>query len=130
MPAPPHSLHVLLVRWCWQMLATPHSLHLLLSRWCWQMLAPPHSLHLLPTAPLALVRADAALACRTFCCRPRCHGPAPCVCHPPLACPRLRSPRACARKISLLGSPAHTTIHGSRALDCPGKSRHRAAYGH
>jgi hypothetical protein len=26
-----------------QMLAPPHSLHLLLMRWCWQMLAPPHS---------------------------------------------------------------------------------------
>ena len=42
---PPHSLHVLLMRWCWQMLAPPHSLHLFLSRWCGQRLAPPHSLH-------------------------------------------------------------------------------------
>ena len=40
-----HSLHLLLWRWCWQMLAPPHSLHVLLMRWCWQMLAPPHSLH-------------------------------------------------------------------------------------
>ena len=47
MLTPPHSLHWLLWRWCWQMLAPPHSLHLLLMRWCWQMLAPPHSLHLL-----------------------------------------------------------------------------------
>ena len=45
MLAPPHSLHWLLWRWCWQMLAPPHSLHRLLWRWCWQMLAPPHSLH-------------------------------------------------------------------------------------
>jgi hypothetical protein len=44
--APPHSLHLLLRRWCGQMLAPPHSLQLLLSRWCWQMPAPPHSLHL------------------------------------------------------------------------------------
>ncbi len=44
---PPHSLHVLLMRWCWQISAPPHFLHLLLWRWCWQMLAPPHSLHLL-----------------------------------------------------------------------------------
>ena len=43
----PHSLHLLLSRWCWQMLAPPHSVHLLLRRWCGQMLAPPHSLHLL-----------------------------------------------------------------------------------
>ena len=41
------SLHLLLSRWCWQMLAPPHSMHLLLSLWCGQMLAPPHSLHLL-----------------------------------------------------------------------------------
>jgi hypothetical protein len=72
MLAPPHSLHWLLSRWCWQMLAPPHSLHWLLWRWCWQMLAPPHSLHLdalvladarapalLASAPDALVLADA-----------------------------------------------------------------------
>ena len=41
MLAPPHSLHLLLMRWCWQMLAPPHSLHLLLMRWCWQR---PHDL--------------------------------------------------------------------------------------
>jgi hypothetical protein len=46
LPAPPHSLHWLLWRWCWQMLPLPHSLNLLLWRWCWQMPAPPHSLHL------------------------------------------------------------------------------------
>jgi len=40
-------LHVLLMRWCWQMLAPPHSLHVLLWRWCGQTLrgflcaAPP-----------------------------------------------------------------------------------------
>ena len=34
MPPPPHSLHRLLIRWCWQMLAPPHSLHVLLRRWC------------------------------------------------------------------------------------------------
>ena len=44
MPATPHSLHRLLMRWCWQMPAPPHSLHVLLMRWCWQMPAPPHSL--------------------------------------------------------------------------------------
>ena len=43
--APPHSLHLLLSRWCWHRLAPPHSLHRLLWRWCWQMPAPPHSLH-------------------------------------------------------------------------------------
>ena len=41
----PHSLHVLLMRWCWHKPAPPHSLHWLLMRWCGQMLAPPHSLH-------------------------------------------------------------------------------------
>ena len=46
MLAPPHSLHLLLCRWCWQMLTPSHSLHWLLERWCWQMLAPPHTLHL------------------------------------------------------------------------------------
>ena len=45
MPAPPHSLHRLLSRWCWQMLAPPRSLNLFILRWCGQMLAPPHSLH-------------------------------------------------------------------------------------
>jgi hypothetical protein len=44
--APPHSLHLLLWCWCWQMLAPLHSLHRLLWRCCGQMLAPPHSLHL------------------------------------------------------------------------------------
>ena len=44
MPDPPHSLHVLLRRWCWQMLAPPHSLHWFLIRWCGQIPAPPHSL--------------------------------------------------------------------------------------
>ena len=34
---PPHSLHSLLSRWCWQMPAPPHSLHLLLWRWWWPM---------------------------------------------------------------------------------------------
>jgi len=48
------SLHLLLRRWCWQMLAPPHPLYLLLWRWCWQMLAPA----LLACAPLALVLAD------------------------------------------------------------------------
>jgi hypothetical protein len=38
------------------MLAPPHSLHLLLMRWCWQMLASQHSLHVLL---FALVLADA-----------------------------------------------------------------------
>ena len=42
---PPHSLHRLLIRWCWQMLAPPHSLHRLLRRWCW--MPAPCSLHLL-----------------------------------------------------------------------------------
>ena len=28
-----------------QMLALPHSVHLLLMRWCWHVLAPPHSLY-------------------------------------------------------------------------------------
>ena len=69
-----HSLHLLLIRRCWQMLPPPHSLHLLLcwkmrallapapSRLCWQMLAPPHSLHwlldrfshIVPAFPLML----------------------------------------------------------------------------
>jgi len=40
MPTTPHSLHVLIRRWCWQMLVPPHSLHSLL----WKILAPPQSL--------------------------------------------------------------------------------------
>ena len=35
---PPHSLHSLLLRWCWHRLAPPHSLHRLLWRWCGQTL--------------------------------------------------------------------------------------------
>jgi hypothetical protein len=42
MLAPPHSLQLLLWRWCWQMPDPPHSLHSLLLRWCWQMRATPH----------------------------------------------------------------------------------------
>ena len=42
--APPQSLHLLLWRLCWQMLAPPQSLQLLLRRLCWQMLVPPQSL--------------------------------------------------------------------------------------
>jgi len=37
-PPPTHSLHWLLLRWCWQKLAPLHSLHLLLWRWCGQTL--------------------------------------------------------------------------------------------
>ena len=44
MPSPPQSLHWFLIRLCWQMPAPPHSLNWLLIRACWQMLAPPHSL--------------------------------------------------------------------------------------
>ena len=63
---PPHSLHLLLMRLCWKMLASLHSLHYyfhrrscsqmlnplqslhrLLCRWCSQTLPPPHSLHVL-----------------------------------------------------------------------------------
>ena len=44
---PPHSLHWLLMRLCWQMPSPPQSLHWFLIRLCWQMPAPPHSLHLL-----------------------------------------------------------------------------------
>ena len=39
---PPHSLHWLLRRWCWQMLAPPHSLHWLLRRWCWHRCSLRH----------------------------------------------------------------------------------------
>ncbi len=38
---PPHSLHLLLLCWCGQMLAPPYSLHWLLSRWCGQMPLTP-----------------------------------------------------------------------------------------
>ena len=38
LPPTLHSLHVLIRRWCGQMLAPPHSLHWLLMRWCGQML--------------------------------------------------------------------------------------------
>jgi len=41
------SLHLLLCRWCSQMLLPPQSLHLLLCRWCSQRPLPPQSLHLL-----------------------------------------------------------------------------------
>ena len=45
LPATPHSLHLLLMRWCEQILAPPQSLHWLLLRWWGQILEPPHSLH-------------------------------------------------------------------------------------
>ena len=41
--APPHSLQVLLMRWCGQMLAPPHSLQ-------WQRIALEHSRDALPQA--------------------------------------------------------------------------------
>ena len=44
---PPQSLHLLLCRWCSQMLLPPQSLHVLLTRWCSQMPLPPQSLHVL-----------------------------------------------------------------------------------
>ena len=100
MLGPPHSLHVLLRRWCWQMLAPPHSLHSLLRRWCWQMPAPPHSLHVLllcwcghrsplRVAPSAVAPAVAPDRLR----RARFAAlPPVCVCRPPLAWPRRRSP--------------------------------------
>ena len=47
MLGPPQSLHLLLMRWCSQMLDPPQSLHLLLRRWCSLMADPPQSLHLL-----------------------------------------------------------------------------------
>ena len=56
MPAPPHSLHSFLSRWCGQ---PSHSLHLLFSRSCGQRLraflcaAPPRSRRVPAPAPLA-----------------------------------------------------------------------------
>ena len=44
MPTPPHSLHLLLCRFCSQILVPPHSWHALLLRLCSQALAPLHSL--------------------------------------------------------------------------------------
>ena len=38
MQAPLHSLHLALMRWCWQMLALLHYVHVLLMRWCGQMI--------------------------------------------------------------------------------------------
>jgi hypothetical protein len=40
MLAPPHRLHLLLMRLCSQMLEPPHGLHTLPKRLCWQLL--PH----------------------------------------------------------------------------------------
>jgi hypothetical protein len=61
-------VHLLLMRWCWQMLAPPHSLHLLLMRWCCQMLAPPHPWRVHPLAPLNWYQRVRAVYdnCRTF----------------------------------------------------------------
>ena len=40
---PPHSLHWLLMRLCWQMPSPPQSLHWFLIRLCWQMPAPDYA---------------------------------------------------------------------------------------
>jgi len=47
--APPKSLHLLLWRWCSQMLVPPRSSQLLIWRLCSQMLVPPQSLRSLLT---------------------------------------------------------------------------------
>ena len=101
---PPHSLHVLILRRCWQMLDPPHSLHWLLSRLCSHCpgfpprarlppaLLPPSS----PSVAARLLLLPSPLCCPSFaflppeppeCPDPPPPHPAPLLSHRSLAVP-------------------------------------------